>query len=233
MILFLTGCSMFGLDLQENYDYKHSYYSTRLNQSALEFMESRPDLFSGMMDAIRYVEDIEPGIRQMYTDKDNTYLLLTNDALTNLEQTYSYFRMNTILIPNPEDESETPEMIWGNATLWSQYDKTRILEFLKYHVIKGRWGYEELGASKEWHDTYASGDTTKIYLSVTNDRYGYLEVNNYVGVPSIYPWYTGSATNNRTWTAIRPRTPNLQATNGVVHVMDRWVFPPTRQILGL
>jgi uncharacterized surface protein with fasciclin (FAS1) repeats len=231
-VLFITGCSIFGLDMQENYDYKHTYYSTQLNQNALEFMKSRPDLFSGMLDAIKYVEDIEPGIWDLYTSKNNTYLLLTNTALTDLEQTYAYFRMNSILIPDPEDTINTPPaQIWGNATLWSQYDKERIREFLKYHIIKGRWGYEELGASMEWRDTYASGDTAKIYLNVSNDRYGYLYVNNYVGVPSIYPWENSQT--SRTWTGIQPRTPDLQATNGVVHVMDRWVFPPVRQILGL
>ncbi len=252
IVCSLSGCTLFGLDLQEHYDYQKSYYDNQLNKTAWEFIQSRPDLFSGLMDAIEYVKDIEPSIENMYSDPNNTYLLLTNDALTNLEQTYSYFRMNSVIIPIPEipedpedpenpDESFTRELeeeipegyMWGIASSWQQYDKERILELLKYHVVKGRWGYEELGASRNWHDTYASGDSAKVFLDVTNDRYGYLNVNNYTGLPSIYPGYKGDATNNRTWTNIRPRTPNLQATNGVIHVMDRFVFPPRRHILNL
>lgn len=243
IILFAAVCALAGcdMDLQKDYQYEFSNYDNKISGAAWDLIQARPDLFSELAAAIEYVEDVEPDIKKLYTDPNNTYLLLTNMALTNNDATDaayrgSYFRMNSVWIANPDyDEEFNPavaDSIWGSGTAWQQYDKKQVAEMLKYHVLKGRWGYEELGASKTWHDTYASGDTTKVYLYITNDRYGYLYVNDYVGVPAAYPWCKLTA-SLPAWSGIKPRTTSLQVSNGVVHVMDRFVFPPTRQVLGL
>ena len=50
--LLIGGLAFAGCDkLQDGYDYEQSFYSTELNMSVMEFMQSRRDMFSGMLAA--------------------------------------------------------------------------------------------------------------------------------------------------------------------------------------
>ncbi|HEX5651832.1 MAG TPA: hypothetical protein VFX58_02090, partial [Chitinophagaceae bacterium] len=76
--LVITGCDK----LQDGYDYEQSFYDNKLNMSVMDFMQSRPELFSGMLAAINYV-DQDPNyadVKQMYSSDGNTFLLLHNNA---------------------------------------------------------------------------------------------------------------------------------------------------------
>lgn len=50
--LIFSGCNK----LQDGFDYNPSYYQTDLKMSVLDFMQSRKDIFSGMLAAIEYVD---------------------------------------------------------------------------------------------------------------------------------------------------------------------------------
>jgi uncharacterized surface protein with fasciclin (FAS1) repeats len=52
-----------------------------------------------------------------------------------------------------------------------------------------------------------------------------LRINDYVGVPLTYKGV------NINWTKIAPRTPDLHATNGIIHVIDTWLFEPTKEAI--
>lgn len=41
------------LDVQENYEYKPSNISNQVNMNAWEFIKSRPDIFSQLVDVVR------------------------------------------------------------------------------------------------------------------------------------------------------------------------------------
>ena len=50
--IIFSGCSK----LQDGYDYHKSFYNTDVKMNVMDFMKSRPDLFTGMLAAIDYVD---------------------------------------------------------------------------------------------------------------------------------------------------------------------------------
>ncbi|MBS1563769.1 MAG: fasciclin domain-containing protein [Bacteroidetes bacterium] len=222
-VLAFTGCKK----LQDGYDYNSSFYDTNLNMSVMDFMKSRPELFSGMLAAIEYV-DKDPAfkdVKEMYSSKDNTFLLLHNNALINLEDANSYWVLNKVLAPDPNNPSQ---MILQRASDWSQYKRDTIANLLRYHVIKGVQTYATLTSKPKWVETLAmspTNDSAKVYIYLEQVREANLRLNNYVGLPTVYK---GTTIN---WTNIAPRTPDLHATNGIVHVMNRFLFQPTKDAI--
>ena len=245
----MTGCTLFGLDLQTDYDYKHTAFNPKLSMDAWSFMQSRPDLFSSLLEAIDYVKDVDPELVELYKRPDNTYFLLTNRALTDIAYIDAWTMLNKVSNPDAE---EWADRLYFGVTL-RQYPKQNVINLLRYHIVKGSWGMKTMKSTPTWYDTYASGDTAKINIYLHPDREAYVYVNNYTGHPTMTgveryrvpnpddPTLPGTITywltdNNPTvvnWNTIRPRTADLEATNGYVHVMDRYSLPPTRQILGL
>ncbi len=225
-LLLFSGCKK----LQDGYDYNASLYDTELNMSVMDFMKSRPELFSGMLDAIAYV-DQDPtfkDVKEMYSSKGNTFLLLHNNALINLEDANSYWSLNLVTGPNPNNPSKDTTM---KGSAWSQYSRDTIANLLRYHVLKGTQTYSTLNSNPKWVETFAystSNDSAKVYLYLENVREANLRINNYVGVPTTYKGISISSN----WVNIAPRTPDLHATNGVVHVMNRWLFQPTKQAIN-
>jgi hypothetical protein len=216
----LISCMAFAacekLPLQKNEKYVPSHYDSDLHMSVLEFMNSRPDMFSGMMDAIEYV-DKSPDykdVKQLYSQSGNTYLLLHNNALTNIEDGNSYYSLNKFLDNDPTSPT-FGQTVKGSA--WSQYPVDRIANLLRYHVLKGAQDFDAIGKGGDrWVDTYAlspTNDSAKVYLMMEPTRDGGLFINNYVNAPIA---------------KLKPRTPDLHATNGVVHVMGRYVNQPKR-----
>jgi uncharacterized surface protein with fasciclin (FAS1) repeats len=212
-VLIFTGCNK----LQDGFDYNRSFYDTELNKSVMEFMESRTDIFSGMLAAINYV-DQDPAfsdVKAMYNTTGNTFLLLHNNALTNLEDANSYWVLNKV-------------MGGQRGSDWSQYDRAVVADMLRYHVMKGEHTYATLNSTPKWVETFAlstTNDTAMVYVYLENVREANLRLNNYVGIPTTYQ---GTTIN---WTNIAPRTPDLHATNGVVHVMNRFLFQPSREAI--
>lgn len=218
--LAFSGCKK----LQDGYDYNPSYYSTELNMSVLDFMQSRKDIFSGMLAAIEYV-DQDPNfkdVKQMYSSTGNTFLLFHNTALTNLEDATSYFSVNTVMGPNPDNPSQTISM---KGSDWSQYPRDTIAKLLRYHVLKGEHTYETLDSRPKWVETFAmsaTNDSAKVYLYLENVREANLRINNYVGLPATYKGVSMG------WVNHAPRTPGLHASNGIVHVLNKWFILPSR-----
>jgi hypothetical protein len=229
-----TGCTLFGLDLQTDYDYEHSTYNAEIGTDAWTFMNSRTDIFSSMLDAIAYVKDIEPEIENYYRQKGNTYLLLTNTALTDIQSSIvtsvpsssppntlrygSYFAVNKINVDGQ----------WVFPSGWNQYPKQQIAEMLKYHIVKEMVGYGYTASTPTWYDTYASADTAKINIYLYDGREAYLYINNYAGNPGVT---VAGSTTVAPLLMVVPRTHNLIATNGLIHVVDQWFLPPRRNVI--
>lgn len=217
--LAIAGCDK----LQDGYEYNKSFYSTELKMSVMDFMKSRTDIFSGMLAAIEYV-DQDPkfkDVKEMYSTTGNTFLLIHDNALTNLEDANSYWVLNKIPGANPGDPDQ-------RGSDWSQYSRDTIANMLRYHVLKGEHTYRTLNSTPKWVETFAystSNDSAQVYIYLENVREANLRLNNYVGIPTVYK---GTTIN---WSNIAPRTPDLHATNGVVHVMNRFLFQPTREAI--
>lgn len=214
----LTGCELAGLDLQKKYDYDEDAgkYSNELKMTPLEFIQSRPDLFSILLEGIEHAD-----IASMYNEANSTYALPTNAAFSSTTETdLSYFQ--THKLPNPDYDPEKPEL--GDSTLvafsLTQYSKEQVKQLLLYHIAKGSWSWTNLPAEPTWYDTYASGDTAKLNLYLMkNDRSPTIGFNSY-GTHYKFP--------------IAARTTNLKASNGsFVHVLDSWLNFPSRTDLKL
>ena len=84
-------------------------------------------------------------------------------------------------------------------------------------MLKGTQDFDAIGKGGDrWVDTYAlsaTNDSAKVYMMMEPTRDGGLFINNYVNAPIA---------------KLKPRTPDLHATNGVVHVMPRYVNQPKR-----
>lgn len=218
--LVFTGCKK----LQDGYDYNKSFYDTELNMSVMDFMKSRTDIFSGMLAAIDYV-DADPAfkdVKEMYSTTGNTFLLLHDNTLTNLEDANSYWVLNKVA--DPANPGNPPQ----RGSDWSQYSRDTIANLLRYHVLKGTHTFSTLNSTPKWIETFASSatnDSAKVYVYLENRREADLRLNNYVGIPT---FYKGTAIN---WANIVPRTPDLHATNGIVHVMNRFLFQPTKEAI--
>lgn len=209
VILMITACEKF--PLQKSKEYKTSFIQNDLNKSVLDFMESRPDIFTGMLDAIDYVdEDLQySDVKKAYQSEGNTFLLLVDQATTSLPSTVSYFGVNLV---DDDNNAATP---LAPATSWRQYPREQIANLLRYHIIKGKKDFTNLSSTARWFDTYAinsTNDSAKVRMVMTNNRDGDLRLNDYVGSPPV----------------TLPRTPNLYATNGVVHVLNVYLRQPTR-----
>ncbi len=224
-LLLFSGCKK----LQDGFDYNKSFYDTELNMSVLDFMNSRKDIFSGMLAAIDYV-DQDPAykdVKQLYSSQGNTFLLLHNNALINLEDANSYWSLNLVMGPNPSNPSKDTLM---KGSAWSQYSRDSIATLLRYHVLKGVQTYSTLNDVPKWVETFAytqSNDSAKVHIYLENVREANLRLNNYVGVPTTYKGISIGSN----WVNIAPRTPDLHATNGIVHVMNRWLIQPTREAI--
>ncbi len=80
--IFTTGCdNFFGLDRYESYDYVHGSIDPHVNQTAMEFIETRQDsgFFEIMKDAIEYTD-----MRNAYeANNDYTYILIKDVGFRN------------------------------------------------------------------------------------------------------------------------------------------------------
>jgi len=74
--LFSVSCDK--LELQKDYDYKGEPVDPHVNMTAWEFMNSRPDVFSMLKQAVEYT-----GMEEYYTQTDAklTYLFINNDGM--------------------------------------------------------------------------------------------------------------------------------------------------------
>ena len=205
----ITSCTLAGLDLQQDVTYVHQPLNPKMNKTVLEFIRSRPDLFTSMNEAIEYA-----GLDTLYQKEGNTYILMTDAALSNLDNATAYFKVNYFLDPiNPA--------LKVYAGSWYNYPVEQVREFLKYHVVKGTYNYKQLTATRVWANTYATPDSCKMSFVLVNDRYANMNFQS----------NKGYSTSLKTWTfeIILPRTAGLECTNsGAVHVLDRYILPPSK-----
>ena len=68
----LTSCEIGGLKLQEPYEFESGLKDGKISMNALEFIKSRPDIFSSLLEAITYT-----GTQDLFTQPDNT-IFVTN-----------------------------------------------------------------------------------------------------------------------------------------------------------
>lgn len=115
-LLVFTGCD---LELQRNYDYESSVIDPHIKMTAWEFLHTRTDIFSTLIEALEYT-----GLDHYYKQTDNlyTFLALDNTALKN-------YMMDRF--PGTKNITEC--------------DQKTVTDMLLYHIVDGDYsGYGQL-----------------------------------------------------------------------------------------
>ena len=215
MLWCMTGCEAFGLDLQEPYDYdsEKGKYDNRVNQTVWDFMNSRTDLFSDMLDAIAYA-GIDPSF---YQQENCTYLLLTNQSLTSdTESNRSYFYEHRVF-ENPDDTE-----VFTLPASWEEMPREEVKQMLMYHVIKGyQLSYDELTVMTKGENNFFPTCNEAYPMAVEMQKEGALSIyfNNF---------------DNHYVAKLKPRTSNLFSVDSksYMHVMDNYVQYPDQFALS-
>lgn len=232
----LSSCTLFGLDYQDSYDYDDSTFNPNTGMSVMDYMRSKPELFSSMLEAIEYAE-----LEQEYSNPNRTYLLLTNHALSDIRyvpttvaaEVGSYFVCNKVPNPNydPANTIENPEYLIAKS--WTEYPKEQVASFLKYHILIGKQTWETgPSKTKEWiktvaYETEENADTCLVLFNITN---GTLTTGgtkmSFNGWEAIQP---GNLYKTRK--TVGPLYSDLFCTDGTVQVINDYLVAPARQIV--
>lgn len=219
MLVSLTGCEVFGLDVQEPYDYdsEKGKYDNRIEMNTWEFMKSRTDIFSEMLSAIKY-----SGIDTMlYVQPGCTYLLLTNTSLTSATATdRSFWYENKY--PRSEDDpeyipdAEDPSVNMITPTSWEEIPRQTVKDMLMYHIIKGyALSYNSLTKlTKGVNYFFPTECSNGMPMAVEMQKEGALSI-----------YFNNFDTHYKS--KVKPRTSNLLANDGsFIHVMDAYLQYP-------
>jgi len=112
---FAVGCD--DMKLQTDADYNASVLDPHIDMTAWEYFETRPDLFSDLMEAAEMT-----GLKEYYTqtDREYTFLALTNTAVRSFVSAQ-------------------------NCTALSECPVDKVRDLLLYHIVDGRYSaYGEL-----------------------------------------------------------------------------------------
>lgn len=81
-----SSCSLFGYDLQEDYDYEYTPGNAYLNQTAYEFIQSRKEIDMGILS--QAVDRV--GFKDEYEASDRTYIVMNDVAFVAYFQSKKY-----------------------------------------------------------------------------------------------------------------------------------------------
>lgn len=171
LTISLHSCDM---PLQTQYDYEASVADPHTYNTAWEFINSRPELFSIMIDALEIT-----GLKSYYeqTESQYTFLALTNTAMES-------FMRNT--------DPRTNNI--------GDYHIDDLTDLLKYHIIEGRYSshYNELQVEPMFVPTLLKGEKGLMTMLVRKSPWpglvGTLVVND-AGSNGNSP-YRGARTSN-------------------------------------
>jgi len=138
-VTLLPSCDM---PLQTHYDYEESVIDPHTNSTAWEYIQTRPDLFSLLIEALEYT-----GLKRYYQQNDSlyTFLALTNEAM----QSYINY--------TPPRQNDLTKI-----------DIEVITNMLKYHIIQGRYSayYNELPVNPMFVPTLLKNESGLLTLVV-------------------------------------------------------------------
>ncbi|GHV25423.1 hypothetical protein FACS1894176_03860 [Bacteroidia bacterium] len=203
----MTSCELFGLELQQKYDYdaEKGLYDNQLSEkTAWEFITTHTSLFSQLIEAVEYAE-VDP---EVFNQPNLTLLLVSNAGLTTA--TDSYWARNKLDLDGDGIPETTPMS-------WDVFPKEQVRDLILYHIVKGAWSYNELTAATAGVLTFFPTESTRSdgYVALQMKREGALSI------------YFNNFENHYTLN-LKARTNNLQLPNGsYIHVMDKYLNYPT------
>jgi hypothetical protein len=242
----LTGCKKFlGMNLQDNYDYKHKTLDPNINMTAKEFLLSRIDgtptspndtIFRWMKKGLDYCGlDLSE-----YEQQGRTYLFLTNDAIRvvsggNITSGlfYTFPIVNLDVNGNPIIDPNTGLPTTHPAKDWSEYSKTTVKNYFLYLIGKGVYNFYDLNAENKTVNsllppgTAAGRESMLGYWDGANNNGFATTGKGFDQAGNFYLRIQNNADiapimhNDRTG----DRSGGYVTTNGVVHVYGATVYP--------
>ncbi len=226
LLMMLASCKK--LSLQKDYDRTSHTLDPNLNKSAGQFLKDRANgaldpkdtIFRRMMQGLQYAEiDLNE-----FEKTGKTFILLHNDAI------YRTAKVNN------KDSVQTDCFFGANyvngkvGTKWEDYPKDFVRNFLLYHIVDGVYDHytmKEPGRNYESTTLAPPGTLVSLPAGITRaaaavpftpNPSSHLKlkvVNSSPSNTSDYPIVLNDVRN--------VRTSSLLATNGTVHVIDRFL----------
>lgn len=223
LTLLTTGCSLFDMELQENYDYEHKTLDPNIGISARKFLENRsygtPEnptdtAFKWMRMGLEYA-----GIDLNELEKaDRTFIFLHNDAIKIWDVKTKKVTGGLFLdFPIVTGVDGTGKPLTKPAAKWEDYSKEDVRNYFLYLILQGKYNFADLSFDNVKAKTLLPANTVASkgsLLGYLNEGKGfdqegamYLKlVNN----SDLAPIQINNKTTNRSG--------GYGVTNGVVHV---------------
>ncbi|MEJ2880603.1 hypothetical protein [Pedobacter sp. GR22-6] len=190
--IFVSSCSMFGLDLQEDYDYKKSVLDPHIYKTARQYLEERgknpvvagDTLFKWMQLGLEYA-DISLG---EFEKPGRTYIFLSNAAIRILPtRTTAGVVVTTSNVPtagmwftfpinqrNPDGSLKVTSGIVESkpAVRWSDYSKADVRKYFLYLIALGDYGFNNGGVNNTSLETLLPASTS----ASDSSRLGFYQV---------------------------------------------------------
>ncbi|TAN16962.1 MAG: hypothetical protein EPN37_07760 [Chitinophagaceae bacterium] len=207
VMLLLSACSLFDLNLQKNYNRKPHPIDSHLYKTTWDYLKARSTgnnqdtIFKFMYDGIIYC-----GIdTNEYKEAGRTFILLHNDAIKrivkNVVQPDCFFGANLV--------NGKP------GTKWSDYPKETVKNYLSYLLLAGEFTHvKNLSTSDTLVQTLAPRG---IYPGNSRSVMGLRILDASLSNTVDYPIQINDS--------VSVRTSDLLSTNGVVQVVDRYINP--------
>lgn len=223
LTLLTTGCSLFDMELQENYDYEHKTLDPNMGISAKKFLEDRsygtPEkptdtVFKWMRMGMEYA-DID---LNEFEKSDRTFIFLHNDAVKIWDAKTKKVTGGLFFdfpIVTGMDGAGTP--LTRPATKWEDYSKEDVRNYFLYLILEGKYNFADLSINNVKAKTLLPANT----VASKGSLLGYL--NEGKGFDQEGAMYLKLVNNNDLAPIqINNKTTNRSGgygvTNGVVHV---------------
>jgi hypothetical protein len=224
--LTLSGCNLFGLELQKKYDYDHSVaYSNQLDVNGWDFLQKHATSFPHFLAAIEYA-----GIdHEIFNQPGITIFPIMNAGITSLPSTGANGGAGGYWNHHPINNGSivlVPES-------WDAYEPAQVKEFVLNHIVKHAISYGE------FLSMVPNGQRT-FFETMANDvrpGYGYMSFHmlNFTEAPNggeritrlyinDFPSHFRKPNTSTDWDQLYfyPRTSNLRTLNGsYIHIMEK------------
>ena len=194
-----SGCSMFGLDLNEDYDYQPSVIDPHINMTAWDYLKLRANGPSANDTIFRWMKKASDysGIDTAeYMKPNRTYIFLHNEAIRKVSGTAQtlqrgcFFFDYPIIAKNSDGSvrmttGTNPVPVTSNPTKsWLDYDKETVRKYLLYLIGEGEYNFHNLTPTEVQIQSLLPANS----IATKESRLGYMQT------PSTTPGFTTAST---------------------------------------
>ncbi|MBB6501236.1 hypothetical protein [Pedobacter cryoconitis] len=235
LLLPLSGCTLFDMDIQKKYDYEHKTLDPNINITARQFLENRSyespinlndTVFKWMRKGLEYAEiDLAA-----YEKQGMTFIFLHNDAVRVWDSKAKKVTAGMWFdFPIVTFKPGTEEILSTRPALkWEDYPKEDVKNYFLYLMLLGSYNFNNIRLTAVDAQTLLpplSLASKKSMLGTYNDGKGFdqegkmsLRILNNDDLAPI-------EINNKT----KNRSGGYVATNAIVHVYGATIYPYRQQ----